>query len=61
MFDVETVEDTHDLFLVINTFTDLYHLCKILDKPTIRTFRSLARADPTPLGRVQVTRLEMGL
>jgi hypothetical protein len=61
MFDPETMENLQDLFLVIDTFADLHHLGEVLDKTTIRPFGSFARADPAPLGRVQITGLEMGL
>ena len=61
MFDPETVQDLQDLFFIIDTLADLHHLSEVLDKTTIRSFGSLARADPAPLGRVQVTGLEMGL
>jgi hypothetical protein len=61
MFDTETVQDLQDLFFIIDTLADLHHLGEVLDKPTIRPFRRLARADPAPLGRVQVTGLEVGL
>ena len=61
MFDTETVQDLQDLFFIINTLADLHHLGEVLDETTIRSFRGLARADPAPLGRVQVTGLEVGL
>jgi hypothetical protein len=55
------MEDLQDLFFIVDTLADLDHLGKVLDKTAVRSFWCFARADPAPLGRVQVTGLEMGL
>jgi hypothetical protein len=61
MFNTEVVQEPHNFRFIINTFGYLDHLGKILDQTAIRSFRGLARSDPTPLGRVQVTSFKVRL
>src|SRR5208283_2678512 len=61
LLDFKCMQDSHDLLFITDSFTDLNHLSEVFHQTTIRPFRSLTRAYSTPLGRVQITSLEMGL
>jgi hypothetical protein len=61
MFNTKGVEHPHYFILIRYPAAYLYHLGKVFDKPAIRSFRGLARANPPPLRGVEITRFEMGL
>ncbi len=59
--DLESIQNLQNFVIIINALADLHHLGKVLDETAVRPFWCLARADPAPLGRVQVTGLEVRL
>lgn len=61
VLDVERMQDTHNLFFIVDTLADLHHLGEVFHQTTVWPFRRLARADPAPLRRMQISSFEMGL